>query len=96
MAMEANTDENGRSGELFDELPLPENNQAAAVKTTTVVASASAQARVIRPNREQIELRPMDLESLLPQGHRARLVWAWVERQDLSGMYAAIKVRQGV
>ena len=37
----------------------------------------------------------MDLESLLPQGHRARLVWAWVERQDLSGMYAAIKVREG-
>jgi transposase len=47
------------------------------------------------PNRSQIELRPMDLESLLPEGHRARLVWAWVERQDLSAMYAAIKVRQG-
>lgn len=52
-------------------------------------------ARVILPNRSQIELRPMDLESLLPEGHRARLVWAWVERQDLSAMYAAIKVRQG-
>jgi len=47
------------------------------------------------PNRQQVELRPMDLESLLPEGHRARLVWAWVERQDLSAMYAAIKVRQG-
>ncbi|MBK8108749.1 MAG: IS1182 family transposase [Betaproteobacteria bacterium] len=47
------------------------------------------------PNRTQIELRPMDLESLLPEGHRARLVWAWVERQDLSAMYSAIKVRQG-
>ncbi|MFM6695747.1 MAG: IS1182 family transposase [Dolichospermum sp.] len=47
------------------------------------------------PNRTQIELRPMDLESVLPEGHRARLVWAWVERQDLSAMYAAIKVRQG-
>jgi transposase len=95
MAMEWNTDENGRSGELFDELPLPENIEAAAAKTTTAVASASARARVIRPNREQIELRPMDLESLLPEGHRARLVWAWVERQELSGMYAAIKVREG-
>ena len=52
-------------------------------------------ARVIMPNRTQIELRPMDLESLLPEGHRARLVWAWVERQDLGAMYAAIKVRQG-
>lgn len=95
MAMQANTDENGRSGELFDELALPENIEAATSKTTSAAASASARARVMRPNREQIELRPMDLESLLPEGHRARLVWAWVERQDLSGMYAAIKVREG-
>jgi transposase len=58
-------------------------------------AGSASTARVILPNRTQIELRPMDLESLLPEGHRARLVWAWVERQDLSAMYAAIKVRQG-
>jgi transposase len=60
-----------------------------------VEAAAGARARVVRPNRSQVELRPMDLESLLPAGHRARLVWAWVERQDLSAMYAAIKVREG-
>ncbi|HEY6353202.1 MAG TPA: IS1182 family transposase [Burkholderiaceae bacterium] len=47
------------------------------------------------PNRLQVELRPMDLESVLPAGHRARLVWAWVVKQDLSTMYAAIKVREG-
>ena len=58
-------------------------------------AASMTTARVILPNRTQIELRPMDLESLLPEGHRARLVWAWVERQDLSAMYATIKVRQG-
>jgi transposase len=58
-------------------------------------AGSMTTARVILPNRTQVELRPMDLESLLPEGHRARLVWAWVERQDLSAMYAAIKVRQG-
>ena len=66
-----------------------------AAKTAVTKAAQSARARVILPNRNQIELRPMDLESLLPQGHRARLVWAWVERQDLSAMYAAIKVREG-
>ena len=93
--MEANTDENGRSGELFDELPLPEHSQAAVAKTPAAAASACARARVIRPNRGQVELRPMDLESLLPEGHRARLVWAWVERQDLSAMYAVLKVREG-
>jgi transposase len=93
--MGTEADENGCSGELFDDLPLPEDREAVAAKTAVAVAVESARARVILPNREQVELRPMDLESLLPQGHRARLVWAWVERQDLSGMYAAIKVREG-
>lgn len=87
--------EQGCGGELFDSLPLPEDFEAVAAKTAVARAVESARARVIRPNREQIELRPMDLESLLPEGHRARLVWAWVERQELSGMYAAIKVREG-
>ena len=32
-------------------------------------------ARVLMPNRTQVELRPSDLESLLPEGHRARRVW---------------------
>jgi transposase len=58
-------------------------------------AARPGKVRVVMPNRHQIELRPMDLESLLPVGHRARLVWAWVERQDLSAMYEAIKVREG-
>lgn len=64
---------------------------AARAKPTT----PAGPARVVMPNRHQVELRPMDLESVLPVGHRARLVWAWVERQDLSAMYEAIKVRQG-
>lgn len=79
----------GDSGALFDDLPVP----AAGPAAPRVPATGSA--RVIMPNRNQIELRPMDLESLLPEGHRARLVWAWVERQDLSALYATIKVREG-
>jgi len=31
-------------------------------------------ARVLMPNRNQLELRASDLESLVPPGHRARLV----------------------
>jgi transposase len=52
-------------------------------------------ARVLMPNRMQLELRPSNLESLLAQGHRARLVWDYVVRQDLSALYAKIKARQG-
>lgn len=46
-------------------------------------------------NRDQIELQPCDLETLLPPGHAARLVWRFVEGLDLSAFYAAIRAREG-
>lgn len=56
-------------------------------------ASASAPARVQEPNRQQVELRACDLDSLLPQEHRARLVWRYVQQQDLGVLFDAIKAR---
>lgn len=50
-------------------------------------------ARVLEPNRSQVELRAVDLESLLAPDHAARLVWGYVERQDLRALYGAIKAR---
>jgi len=70
----------------------PELARAGVPPVKPVVAGV---ARVLRPNRAQVELRPCDLESLLPEGHRARIVWAYVERADLSRMYAGIKAVQG-
>lgn len=52
-------------------------------------------ARVLLPNRAQLEWRASDLESLLPEGHRARIVWAYVEQADLSRLYAGIKAVEG-
>nr|WP_136256626.1 IS1182 family transposase [Metallibacterium scheffleri] len=49
--------------------------------------------RLLEPNRLQVELRASDLESLLPEDHRARLVWGYVERQDLSRLIEAVKAR---
>lgn len=51
--------------------------------------------RLQRPNREQLLLRPSDLESLLPPDHRARLVWEFVEGLDLSALYARIRAVEG-
>jgi transposase len=48
---------------------------------------------LLQPNRNQIELRASDLESLLAEDHRARLVWGYVERQELSRLIEAIKAR---
>lgn len=53
------------------------------------------QARVLLPKRGQMEFRASDLDSVLPEGHRARLVWAYVERQDLTRFYAGIRAVDG-
>jgi transposase len=74
--------------ELFGVLPIPERAPAAR-------AQSAAVARVQWPNRLQMEMRPVDLESLLPEDHKARIVWGYVERQDLSPLYARIKAVEG-
>lgn len=52
--------------------------------------------RLRRAQRNQIELRPCDLESLLPTDHPARSIWAMVERMDLGALYASIRARDGL
>jgi hypothetical protein len=52
-------------------------------------------AGVLRPNWGQLKLRACDLESSFPGGHRARRVWASVERADVSGRYAGSRAVEG-
>ena len=47
--------------------------------------------RVMKPCRDQLQMRPVDLESLLAADHPARIVWAFVARLDLRPLYAEIK-----
>jgi transposase/IS5 family transposase len=54
-----------------------------------------AEPRVQRPNRRQLELRPLDLEALLPDDHRARVVWDFVEGLDLRALYQASRAVEG-
>lgn len=51
--------------------------------------------RVLSPNRAQIELRPVDLEGLLPVDHRARAEWEFVSGLDLSPWYESIRSVEG-
>jgi transposase len=57
--------------------------------------ASSSTPRVQRPNRDQLELRSVDLDGLLPPDHRARLVWEFVEGLDLGPLYAAIRAVEG-
>jgi transposase len=52
--------------------------------------------RVIGPDRTQLRWDLVDLDSQLPDDHRARLVWAFVEGLDLSEFYDRIKARDAV
>lgn len=51
--------------------------------------------RVQRPDRRQIFLDQVDLDSQLGEDHLARTVWAFVETLDVSALEAGIKAREG-
>ena len=56
-------------------------------------ADAICEPRVVKARRDQVELRPMNLDSLIGMEHRARVVWALVEKFDLGRFYKGIKAR---
>jgi transposase len=72
------------SAGLFGDLP-----EADAVAPPAVGA-----ARLREPVRDQIELRPMDLDALLAPEHPARVIWEYVLRLDLRALEEAVRARE--
>lgn len=70
--------------------PLPEEGAPEQTKP-----QGGGIPRVQHPNRHQIEIWPTDLDSLIPEDHSARAVWAYVESLDLSVVYEKIRAVQG-
>ena len=58
----------------------------------TQQTSISADARVRRPDRFQVEMQFFAWDQMLAVDHRARIVWSFVESLDLSPLYAKIVV----
>lgn len=54
-----------------------------------------APARVMSAQRDQIELRAVDLDAMLAVDHPARSVWAFVQALDRAPLYAQIKSVEG-
>ena len=71
-------------GELFENL---------RAQTKPQTDTAPSRPRLREPQRNQIELRATDIESLIGENHLARLVWAIVEELDLSELENLIKSR---
>jgi transposase len=71
--------------ELFESLP----EQAAPER-------ASRRCPRLRiAERRQVELRAVTLDDLVPDDHRVRLVWRFVEELDLTALHATIKAVEG-
>jgi transposase len=71
--------------QLFGELPQGAKPQPDA--------GALGVPRLREPRRDQIELRAVDIESLIGEDHLARVIWAYVLGLDLSELEDRIKAR---
>lgn len=49
--------------------------------------------RIQTAQRNQLEMRTVDLDATIAPGHPARLIWAVVERLDLAAFYGEIRAR---
>ena len=78
---------------LFDDLAQPSPAEVLHAQRQDAGKRSQGSVRLLEPNRTQIELRASDLESLLSDDHRARLVWGYVVLQDLSRLFDAVKAR---
>jgi len=69
---------------LFENLPA----------TEAVEAKTAGAVRLREPRRDQIELRPLDLDALLGPDHPARVIWDYVQTLDLRELEETIKARE--
>ena len=70
--------------ELFPYLPMQMNARAVA----------AGDARLREPVRDQVELRALDLDSVIGPAHPARAIWDYVQRLDLRSLEQAVRARQ--
>ncbi len=81
---------------LLPEAPTPEVPARESSPTSpTRPATRRDQARLYKPVRNQVQMMLRDLDSLLPEDHLARAIWAFVEKLDLSAFYAPIEAIVG-
>lgn len=51
--------------------------------------------RTIKPQRDQVEMMMFSINQLIPDDHKARLVWKYVEKLDLSKLLLKIEATEG-
>ncbi len=70
-------------------------SQISGMKTTSDRRPPLGSLRFRRPDRLQMGMVPVSLDETIPAGHPVRVLWEVVERLDLSGFTAGLKVCKG-
>jgi transposase len=65
------------------------------MENVELTAPVPSKPRVQAINRQQMVLRPMAVEQLIPEDHPARAIWQLVGQRDLGRFYAEIKAVEG-
>jgi transposase len=69
--------------------------QGLELKVGEVQEEKTRRVRLKPINRQQMVLRPVEVEELVPEDHEVRAVWEFVGRMDLSEYYEEIEVVDG-
>jgi transposase len=70
-------------------------DQGGELKVRDVEKEKTRRVRLKSINRQQMVLRPVEVEKLVPEDHEVRAVWEFVGRMDLSGYYEEIEAVEG-
>ena len=70
-------------------------DQGCALRTGEVEREKTRRVRLKPINRQQMMLRPIEVDRLVPEDHEVRAIWEFVGRLDLSRYYEAIEVVEG-
>lgn len=74
---------------------MPETLFSMPEEISKPATRGQGQPRLDRANRHQVEMRCASLDELLPEDHRARVVWEMVQEYDLSDLYESIDAIEG-
>lgn len=70
-------------------------SQVSGMETTSETRPPIGSLRFRRPDRLQMRMAPVSLDETIPAEHHVRVLWEVVERLDLSGFTAGLRVCEG-
>ena len=78
-----------------DEVAMGEKELFEGLPEQGVPERGAGAPRLREPVRDQVELRAVDIETLIGADHPARVIWGYVTKLDLSAIEDAIGSREG-